>query len=445
MRTASSRSRCRRRLRCPGPISSASSRSRTRSIPRTSISSVVYNPPGGAHGLASPPVVETLTDLSLTPADPNFVVTQDEHALAVHHRCRLPPPGPAPAGFPAAPTMLVDWRHDRPERHRRQHLSDRCSRRAPRPGRRRSACSRRTTSADPRSSTCSSSMRPLSGGVGVPTPVVVEQFTGLDVEQRRRGRPRELDAGDGEELRETNRTSRLSAYALMHYDADDGHAGHHAHQRARTPTRNSGRPRPDLLSDGADRHAFRRRDRIRRHGAPALRRRRQRPAAGVRQRRSPRPIASATARRATSAPTRSSSAATRSVTRCTNPLPAVGRHRSGDHRPDSPPRAAGVHDPGARHHHARLRARDRDEHAGRERRRHAALDRKLVHRLHDRRTGRRGHADAVASQGAEDEHQPLPAGRPGHRAGAAAVRLAGDRADRSASIRITSAATSSRR
>ena len=36
--------------------------------------SLVYNPPGGASGLTAPPVLETLTDLSLNSADPNFVV-----------------------------------------------------------------------------------------------------------------------------------------------------------------------------------------------------------------------------------------------------------------------------------------------------------------------------------------------------------------------------------
>src|SRR5262249_1319403 len=36
--------------------------------------SVVYNPPGGASGLATPPVLEILADLSLNSADPKFVV-----------------------------------------------------------------------------------------------------------------------------------------------------------------------------------------------------------------------------------------------------------------------------------------------------------------------------------------------------------------------------------
>ena len=64
--------------------------------------SVVYNPPGGAPGLAPPPVVETITDLSLAAADPNFAVTK-VNAQSRFINVPAPPPGPAPAGFPARP------------------------------------------------------------------------------------------------------------------------------------------------------------------------------------------------------------------------------------------------------------------------------------------------------------------------------------------------------
>src|SRR5207245_7254883 len=66
---------------------------------------VVYNPPGGAPGVSSPPALEKLTGLSLNAADPSFVVTQ----VNAHSRfLKVPaaPPGPVPAGFPAAPAML---------------------------------------------------------------------------------------------------------------------------------------------------------------------------------------------------------------------------------------------------------------------------------------------------------------------------------------------------
>ena len=60
---------------------------------------------------------------------------------------------------------------------------------------------------------------PLSGGVGVPTPVVVEQFDGLDLEQCCRGRPPRSKLVKVKSFEdEPNLT--LSAYDLMHYDAN---------------------------------------------------------------------------------------------------------------------------------------------------------------------------------------------------------------------------------
>jgi Baseplate J-like protein len=69
--------------------------------------SVVYNPPGGAAGIQQRVVVEQFTDLSLQPADPNYVATVINSASQL---IRVPasyvPPGSPPAGFPATPTML---------------------------------------------------------------------------------------------------------------------------------------------------------------------------------------------------------------------------------------------------------------------------------------------------------------------------------------------------
>jgi Baseplate J-like protein len=67
--------------------------------------SVVYNPPGGAAGFNKLITVESFTDLSLDSADAGYAVT------AVNSKSQLiriaqPAAAPAPAGFPAAPTML---------------------------------------------------------------------------------------------------------------------------------------------------------------------------------------------------------------------------------------------------------------------------------------------------------------------------------------------------
>jgi hypothetical protein len=68
---------------------------------------VVYNPPGGAAGIHALIALEKFTNLSLTLADPRYVVTQIN---GVSKLIQVPPgyvaPGAAPNGFPSAPTML---------------------------------------------------------------------------------------------------------------------------------------------------------------------------------------------------------------------------------------------------------------------------------------------------------------------------------------------------
>lgn len=71
--------------------------------------SVLYNPPGGPAGVPGPVIVERFLNLSLNAADPNYVVTKINSASQL---IRVPgtyvPPTTPPAGFPSAPTMLVN-------------------------------------------------------------------------------------------------------------------------------------------------------------------------------------------------------------------------------------------------------------------------------------------------------------------------------------------------
>jgi hypothetical protein len=70
---------------------------------------VVYNPPGGAAGIRSQVMLEKFINLSLNPADPNYVVTQINGVskLIEIPASYAPPAGPL-GGFPAAPTMLAN-------------------------------------------------------------------------------------------------------------------------------------------------------------------------------------------------------------------------------------------------------------------------------------------------------------------------------------------------
>jgi hypothetical protein len=68
---------------------------------------LVYSPPGGATGVTGSPVIERFTNLSIQSADPNFVATRINLASRfVRVPASYVPPATAPGPFPAAPTPL---------------------------------------------------------------------------------------------------------------------------------------------------------------------------------------------------------------------------------------------------------------------------------------------------------------------------------------------------
>lgn len=141
--------------------------------------SVVYNPPGGAHGMSAAPVVETITDLSLASADPNFVLTKvNAHSRFI--KVPAPPPGPAPAGFSVTPTQLSSGgTSDLKDTGGTTFLTVEPTNPAAWPP--SFGVLTQDDISDPSNFNLLVVYAPVSGGVGVPTPVVVEQFIGLDL------------------------------------------------------------------------------------------------------------------------------------------------------------------------------------------------------------------------------------------------------------------------
>ncbi|MGH8256695.1 MAG: putative baseplate assembly protein, partial [Steroidobacteraceae bacterium] len=174
--------------------------------------SIVYNPPG----ISAPPVVETITDLSLAAADANFVVTK-VNAQSRFIKVPAPPPGPAPAGFPAAPTQLASGATtDLKDTGGTSYLTVAPKNPATWPP--SFGVLTQDDISDPMQFNLLVVYAPLSGGVGVPTPVVLEQFTGLNLNNVAvvTAASKLVTVKSFED--EPNLT--LSAYGLMHYDAN---------------------------------------------------------------------------------------------------------------------------------------------------------------------------------------------------------------------------------
>jgi Baseplate J-like protein len=174
--------------------------------------SIVYN----HSGMTAPPVVETITDLSLAPADPNFVVTK-VNAQSGFLNVPVPPPGPAPAGFPGTPTTLASGATtDLKDIGGTPYLTIAPKNPATWPP--LFGVLTQDDISDPSKFNLLVVYAPTSGGVGVLTPVVLEQFTGLDLDH--------VAAGTAASKLVTVKSFEdepnlaLSAYDLMHYDAN---------------------------------------------------------------------------------------------------------------------------------------------------------------------------------------------------------------------------------
>ena len=178
--------------------------------------SVVYNPPGSAPGMSAAPVVETIADLSLASADPNFVVTKvNAHSRFI--KVLALPPGPAPAGFPAMPRQLSSsGTSDLKDTGGITYLTIEPTNPATWPP--SFGVLTQEDISSPSKFNLLAVYGPVSGGVGVPTPVLVEQFIALDLSNvatmTSSSKLVAVKSFEGEP------NIRFSAYDLMHYDAN---------------------------------------------------------------------------------------------------------------------------------------------------------------------------------------------------------------------------------
>jgi hypothetical protein len=174
--------------------------------------SIVYNPPG----MPAPPVVETITDLSLASTDPNFVVTK-VNTQSRFLNVPVLPLGPAPAGFPGTPTQLVSGATtDLKDIGGTAYLT--IAPKSPATWPPSFGVLTQNNISDPTKFNLLVVYAPLSGGVGIPTPVVLEQFTGLDFDNVAAVATTSKLVTVKSFEDEPNLA--LSAYALMHYDAN---------------------------------------------------------------------------------------------------------------------------------------------------------------------------------------------------------------------------------
>jgi hypothetical protein len=206
--------------------------------------SVLYNPAGGAAGMSAPPVLETFTDLSLVPGDPNYVVAKIN---AVSRFITIPaaPPGAVPAGYPATPDMLTAGTIDLKDTGGTTYLTVAPTNPASWPPPFGVLTQGNLT--NPLEFNLLVVYAPPSGN-GVLVPVVVEEFDGLSLTSVVATPP----ASNLVKLRsfEDEPNLSLSAYDLLHYDANQATPVMTLTSSLNGTT--DWTPEPDLLGDAAD-------------------------------------------------------------------------------------------------------------------------------------------------------------------------------------------------
>jgi Baseplate J-like protein len=214
--------------------------------------SLVYNPPVGAPGISGTPILETLSNLSINPADPNFVAKRiNPSSKFVRVPASYVPPATAPATFPTPPTMLAaSGMTDLHDTGGNTYLTLQPTNPAGWPP--AFGVLAQGKQQTPNLFNLLVVYAPASG-VGVPVPIVVEEFNDVSL-----ANIAALVATGSHLIQirsfEEEPNAGFSAFALMHYDANTA-----TPEITLTGQLNSVRttwtPEPDLLADSpTDRH-----------------------------------------------------------------------------------------------------------------------------------------------------------------------------------------------
>ncbi|HWF08927.1 MAG TPA: putative baseplate assembly protein [Bryobacteraceae bacterium] len=209
---------------------------------------IVYNPPGGPEGVAGPVAVESFSDLSINPADANYAPKRlNGHSRFLRVPAAYVPPATAPASFPPGPAMLPNTgTFDLKDSADNPYLTVEAANPLAWPA--SIGVLTQGSLADPGTFNLLVVYAPLSGGVGVLTPVLLEQFNGVTLDT----------AGSlftsASELISVRSFSgepnpALSAYALMHWGAADAVPAIELTGTLNGVT-SQWTPQPDLLADG---------------------------------------------------------------------------------------------------------------------------------------------------------------------------------------------------
>jgi len=209
--------------------------------------SVVFSPPGGATGVTSPVILETFPNLTLNKPDPNYAITQ----INTYSKFVQVPsgfnPGATPTSFPAAPTMLANTGTiNLKDSGGTTYLQVQPTYPAAWPP--SFGVLAQGNQQNPSVFNLLVVYNPTSGGVGVQTPIVIEQFNNVSLATVSQLFNSGSDLVSVASFDEEPSPS-LSAYDLVNYDANQA-VPEITLTGVVNAIKTTWTPEPDLLADG---------------------------------------------------------------------------------------------------------------------------------------------------------------------------------------------------